>query len=61
MNLLFIFTVDGESIETVIMKYDRKNTTSKGKARSTVCLSSQVGCNMGTSDKFLVINNFQRV
>jgi adenine C2-methylase RlmN of 23S rRNA A2503 and tRNA A37 len=33
-------------VETVIMRYDRKDKPSQ-KSRTTVCISSQVGCAMG--------------
>jgi len=42
---------DGLSIEVVVMKYDTKADDGEGKVsgnvRSTLCVSSQVGCQMG--------------
>ncbi len=35
---------DGRTVETVLMQYER---TDEGRARNTVCLSTQVGCAMG--------------
>jgi len=37
---------DGELIETVLMRYP---VTSEGRARNTVCVSTQAGCAMGCS------------
>jgi len=45
---LLIRLEDGNLIETVIMRYDRKNSQALShRPRSTVCISSQVGCRMG--------------
>lgn len=44
---------DGLRIEAVVMQYDTRETDSitgdvlKGQVRSTLCVSSQVGCQMG--------------
>lgn len=46
---LLIKLQDGKLIETVIMYYDRKNKLISKKSRYTICISSQVGCNMGCS------------
>ncbi|HEY8491398.1 MAG TPA: 23S rRNA (adenine(2503)-C(2))-methyltransferase RlmN [Dehalococcoidia bacterium] len=35
---------DGNTVEAVLMRYGR---TARGRARNTVCVSSQVGCAMG--------------
>jgi 23S rRNA (adenine2503-C2)-methyltransferase len=37
---------DGRTIETVVMQYD---ATSRSRARTTICVSSQVGCPIGCS------------
>src|SRR5438270_12721560 len=37
---------DGKTIETVVMHYD---ATDRSRARTTVCVSSQVGCPIGCS------------
>src|SRR5256885_17113994 len=37
---------DGRTIETVVMQYD---ASSRSRARTTICVSSQVGCPIGCS------------
>ena len=37
---------DGRTIETVVMHYD---ASSRSRARTTICVSSQVGCPIGCS------------
>lgn len=47
---LLISLQDGNSVEAVIMKYDtslRDETGQTGHARYTLCVSSEVGCQMG--------------
>ncbi|KNE57780.1 23S rRNA methyltransferase [Allomyces macrogynus ATCC 38327] len=58
---LLVKLPSGSLVETVIMRYDRHQrdvdgddtasivSTTQGKPRTTVCLSSQVGCKMGCS------------
>ncbi|KAJ3369816.1 hypothetical protein GGF31_004887 [Allomyces arbusculus] len=58
---LLVKLPSGSLVETVIMRYDRQqrdvdgddtasiSSTTHGKPRTTVCLSSQVGCKMGCS------------
>eukprot|EP01114_Cavostelium_apophysatum_P005325 TRINITY_DN1615_c2_g1_i2.p1 TRINITY_DN1615_c2_g1~~TRINITY_DN1615_c2_g1_i2.p1 ORF type:complete len:454 (-),score=87.63 TRINITY_DN1615_c2_g1_i2:2-1363(-) len=43
---LLVRLQDGSLVETVIIRYDRKNSRSL-KARTTVCISSKAGCKMG--------------
>jgi len=43
----YLFTLqDGRTIETVVMHYD---ATARSRARTTICVSSQVGCPIGCS------------
>jgi adenine C2-methylase RlmN of 23S rRNA A2503 and tRNA A37 len=47
---LLVKLQDGHRIESVIMKYDtrlKRDSDGHGKLRSTLCVSSQVGCQMG--------------
>lgn len=44
-TIKYLFRVqDGRTIETVVMQYP---ATARGRARTTVCVSSQVGCPIG--------------
>jgi 23S rRNA (adenine2503-C2)-methyltransferase len=47
---------DGANIETVLMIYERY----KNRDRNTVCISSQVGCNMGCGFCATGISGFER-
>jgi len=37
----------GDAVETVLMAYDPEDDSTAGRARTTVCVSTQVGCAMG--------------
>jgi len=37
----------GDAVETVLMAYDPEDDSAAGRARTTVCVSTQVGCAMG--------------
>ncbi|MEZ4504031.1 MAG: 23S rRNA (adenine(2503)-C(2))-methyltransferase RlmN [Dehalococcoidia bacterium] len=37
----------GDAVETVLMAYDPEDDSAAGRARATVCVSTQVGCAMG--------------